>query len=273
MWRGWKQAISLYENDILLPNRIAGIGSWRERFVTVDIHILSCQRINKGHSFISFQVATLVSFPQPPPLPEIGRREVLIFFFFFLPISSRARNEQLNLGLPCGLWVTVHTANHRGTKADNNKKRGFFIFCLPFRILFTLSLKGKLSSHPVWKSHSMYSLVSNLKLSGGKVGMSAWGQGIYIRPCSLPLLPSLSACVDVCVCPSVHLPVPLCQAFARFLEHIFTLSFSPHSLIPFSLIFLSVKPFSFSPFQPEGFFSSSFLSLSFSKFTSQQIVL
>ena len=143
MWRGWKQAISLYKNDILLPNRIAGIGGWRERFVSVDIHILSCQRINKGHSFISFQVATLVSFPQPPPLPEIGRREVLIIYIYIyiyiLPISSRARNEQLNLGLPCGLWITVHSANRQGTKADNNKKKRLFLFsvypsgyCLPY---------------------------------------------------------------------------------------------------------------------------------------------
>ena len=59
----------------------------------------------------------------------------------------------------------------------------------------------------------------------------------HFPECSVLLCPALcpfspaSACVDMCVCPSVRLPVPLCQAFAQFLEHIFTLSFSFASLV------------------------------------------
>lgn len=153
---GWRCVISQYRNDILFPNRIAGDGEQEGKVCSVDIHILSCQRINKGHSFISFQAATLFSFPPAPTSPwnwEEGGPD------YFLPISSRARHEQLNLGLPCGLWITVRSANHQGTKADNNNnKKGFFIFCLPFRTLFTLSLKGKLASHPFWKLYWVYSL-------------------------------------------------------------------------------------------------------------------
>ena len=100
----------------------------------------------------------------------------------------------------------------------------------------------------------MYSLVSNLKLSGGKVGMSAWSQGIYIRPCSLPLLPSLRVCGHVCL----SLRPPACPSVSGFCSvsgthfHSLILLGLPHPLFP---DFLSVKPFSFSPFQPEAFFS------------------
>lgn len=41
----------------------------------------------------------------------------------------------------------MHSANHQGTKADyNDNRKGGFISCLPFRTLFTLSLKETLSS-------------------------------------------------------------------------------------------------------------------------------
>lgn len=74
--------ISQYKNDILFPNRTASVGKQAGKVCAVDIHTPSCQRINKGHSFVSFQADTLFSF-SPPPLPEIGRREVLIIFAYF----------------------------------------------------------------------------------------------------------------------------------------------------------------------------------------------
>lgn len=133
-------------------------------------------------------------------------------------------------------------------------KRGFFIFCLPFRILFTLSLKGKLSSHPFWKLYWMYSLVSNLKLSGGKVGMSAWSQGIYIRPCSLPLLPSLRVCGHVCL----SLRPPACPSVSGFCSvsgthfHSLILLTLPHPLFPD--FFCLSNRFIFLPFNQKPFF-------------------
>lgn len=152
------------------------------------------------------------------------------------------------------------------------QKKGFFIFCLPFRTLFTLSPKGKLSSHSFWKLYWVYSPASNLKLSSGKVGMSAWGQGIYIRPCCLPPPPHVCTCMSVPLSACLYLSVSgFCsESGMHFHSHsTHTLSSPPHTLIPFSLIFLS-NHFLFLPFNQKALFSS-FLSLS--KFTSQQIVL
>lgn len=70
----------------------------------MDIYILSCQRVNRGHSFVH-QLPNLLSGP-----PEWGEERknnlekgVLNTSYSLLPISSGARHEQLNLGLPCGL--------------------------------------------------------------------------------------------------------------------------------------------------------------------------
>lgn len=106
------------------------------------------------------------------------------------------------------------------------QKKGFFIFCLPFRTLFTLSPKGKLSSHSFWKLYWVYSPASNLKLSSGKVGMSAWGQGIYIRPCCLPPPPHVCTCMSVPLSACLYLSVSgFCsESGMHFHSH------SPHTL-------------------------------------------
>lgn len=147
----------------------------------------------------------------------------------------------------------MHSANHQGTKADNNNKKDFFVFCLPFRTLFTLSLKvsyhrilfGNCTGFILWLPVSYCPVVKWI--------MSAWGEGTVIRPCSLPP-PPRPPCLCVCTCGSLHSAVSLSvSGFALSLEGTHTSSFPPHYLIPFSLIFLS-NLFLFLPFNQNDFF-------------------
>lgn len=179
----------------------------------MDIYILSCQRVNKGHSFFH-QLPNLLS----PPPPEEGREEknnlekgVLNPSYCILPISNRARHEQLNLGLPCGLWITQLCANHQGTKADN--KRGFLFFVYPSGHCLPYHWRGSYHLIP-FGSHS--GLILYLQVSDWLVMKWACQLGVSeVIPGAVALaLPSHSLRLSLC------LLLLLCQT-------IFSLSPSP----------------------------------------------
>lgn len=69
----------------------------------VDIYILSCRRVNRGHLFVHQLPNLLFHSRRGEGRKNNLEKWVLNTSYSLLPISSRARHEQLNLGLPCGL--------------------------------------------------------------------------------------------------------------------------------------------------------------------------
>lgn len=221
---------------------------WRQvrEVCTVALHRPLCQRVNKGHPSISFQAATLF----PSPSPHVSLKPGGGSLWLFLPISSRAWHEQLNLGLPCGLWITMHSANHQGTKADNtddNNREGGFISCLPFRTLFTLSsLKATFSSFGNRPGFVLWLLFSNCPVMDWacQPGTKGFAGG--------STLPYPYPWIYLSVCLSIPLSTSLSQASVLILvSRAYTLT-SPFLTTSFLFLNFPVRLF-LSPFQPEWF--------------------
>lgn len=200
----------------------------------------------KGIHSSAFELPPSFLFPRPHLSLKWGRET----FWLFLPIPSRARHEQLNLGLPCGLWITVHSANHQGTKADN-KKEAFLFFVYPSGHCLPYHWRG---NDPLIPFGNCAGFILQLWVSNWPV--IKWvcqpgAGGIFIRP-FLPLLcPKSHEFVNVSAsCLSL-----VCLSVCGFhcLSNVSPLPpTSPQALLPFSLIFLS-KPFLFLPSNENDF--------------------
>lgn len=162
----------------------------------------------------------------------------------------------------------MHSANHQGTKADdnNNKKIFFLIFYFLFTLQDTVYLitEGDLLISSLAEIARVYFLALSLTAQW-------WTE--HVDHCQSSFLRLAGGkCVHPTVCPSIRLATFLSQAFLSCLmslECVFFLPRPHHLSTPspsFSLIFLS--DLFLAPFNPNDF-----PVFSLSKFTSQQIVL
>lgn len=223
---------------------------WRQagKVCAVYLHRLPCQRVNKGHPSISFQAATLFAFPQPPRLPETGGRRL----WLFLPISSRAWHEQLNLGPPCGLWIKCTVLTIRAQRQTTTTTKRFF-----FNFLFLVYPSGHCLPYH-WRGPSY------LIACGNRPSLFSCSQSdcpVMDWTCrSLPILLSETGRRQMCpsdrlsVHPSGHLSVSGFSILSHVSRVCVLSSSSSPPLHTLSFLFLDfpVRPFPCS-FQPEWF--------------------
>lgn len=223
---------------------------WRQagKVCAVYLHRPPCQRVNKGHPSISFQAATLFAFPQPPRLPETGGEEALVIFAYF------QQSLAWTIKFRASLWSVnkMHSANHQGTKADdnNNKKIFFLIFYFLFTLQDTVYLftEGDLLISSLSEIARVYFLALSLSAQW-------WTE--HVDHCQVSFLGLAGGkCVHLTVCPSIRLATFLSQALLSCLMSLECVSFLPrphHPSTPSpSFLDFPVRPFPWS-FQPEWF--------------------